>query len=112
MPSSYDVPSPDIEYKTVQEHNLPTPSTVLSSDSDQLTINSMIDGDDTSTLDFPLPGGLPLLPPFRSNRHTSNAYASNSPKSAQHSVAPSLGSSSQHTVPTTANTFGFGSPRP
>ncbi|KAL7802239.1 hypothetical protein V8C44DRAFT_298979 [Trichoderma aethiopicum] len=109
MPSSYDVPSPNIEYKTVQGHDLPTPSTILSDTSDQMTINSMIDGDDTSTIDFPLPGGLPLLPPFRSNRHTSNAYASHSPQSAQHSAGPSPGSS-QYTLPTTAHTFGFGSP--
>ncbi|UKZ75295.1 hypothetical protein TrVFT333_002973 [Trichoderma virens FT-333] len=116
MPKPLDVPPPKLELNTANTapHHAPSRSiaqdTVRSGSSDKRPPSSIVDADDTSTIDFPLPGGLPLLPPFRSTRHTSNTFGLNSPQSATTTATPTF-DSPQYTPQSTANTFGVTSPQ-
>ncbi|KAL7799507.1 hypothetical protein V8C43DRAFT_302961 [Trichoderma afarasin] len=116
MPNAEDIQPPKLELKTELKtipHHAPSESitqqSVRSGSSDKRPPSSIL-SDDASTIDFPLPGGLPLLPPFRSTRHTSNTFGINSPKSATTAATPTL-DSPQYTPQSTANTFGVTSPQ-
>lgn len=87
-----------------------TQESVGSGSTEHRPASSIID-DDTSTIDFPLPGGLPLLPPFKSTRHTSNTFGLSSPQSA--TTIPGFDSpqSAQYTPQSAAGTFGVTSPQ-
>ncbi|KAL7949673.1 hypothetical protein V8C42DRAFT_218371 [Trichoderma barbatum] len=113
MPSAQVPSSPKVEVKAVPHHapsNSNAQDSVRSGSTDKRPPSSIVDADDTSSIDFPLPGGLPLLPPFRSTRHTSTTFGLNSPKSATTTVGPSF-DSPQNTPQSTANTFGVTSPQ-
>ncbi|RFU72646.1 hypothetical protein TARUN_9606 [Trichoderma arundinaceum] len=112
MPDPFDVPSE--EPQLALDHSSPRSSTqesVRSGSTEKRPASSIIDDDDTSTIDFPLPGGLPLLPPFRSTRHTSNTFGIGSPQSATTSSGFDSLQSPQHTPQSIANTFGVTSPQ-
>ncbi|KAL7939742.1 hypothetical protein V8C35DRAFT_319524 [Trichoderma chlorosporum] len=112
-PKPQDVSPPKLELKTAPHHHAPSKSnaqdSVRSDSTDKRPPSSIFD-DDTSTIDFPLPGGLPLLPPFKSTRHTANTFGLKSPQSATTTVSPSI-DSPQYTPQSTSNTFGVASPQ-
>ncbi|KAM0249892.1 hypothetical protein ACHAQJ_008831 [Trichoderma viride] len=113
MPDSRDA-SPSPEPKVASDNFTPTSSThdsIRSDSTEQRPASSMIDDDDTSTIDFPLPGGLPLLPPFRSTRHTSNTFGLKSPQSATTTSGFDSPQSAQYTPQSSTNTFGLASPQ-
>ncbi|KAL7787828.1 hypothetical protein V8C37DRAFT_258425 [Trichoderma ceciliae] len=115
MPDSHDVPPPPSPPSQAAPDHSPLPSraqdSIRSGSTEQRPASSMIDVDDTSTIDFPLPGGLPLLPPFRSTRHTSNTFGHGSPQSATTTSGFDSPPSPQYTPQSTSNTFGLASPQ-
>lgn len=87
-----------------------TQDSIRSGSTEHRPASSIID-DDTSTIDFPLPGGLPLLPPFKSSRHTSNTFGFGSPQTATKKSGFDSPQSAQYTPQSAAGTFGVTSPQ-
>ncbi|KAL7901791.1 hypothetical protein HDV63DRAFT_404660 [Trichoderma sp. SZMC 28014] len=87
-----------------------TQDSIRSGSTEHRPASSIID-DDTSTIDFPLPGGLPLLPPFKSTRHTSNTFGFGSPQTATTKSSFDSPLSAQYTPQSAAGTFGVTSPQ-
>ncbi|KAH6609436.1 hypothetical protein Trco_002782 [Trichoderma cornu-damae] len=116
MHGSRDASSP--EPQAALDSPPPTSSTqesIRSGSTEKRPASSMTDMDDASSIDFPLPGGLPLLPPFRSARYTSNTFGLGSPLSVTTTSgfdSPQSAQSAQYTPQSISNhTFGFASPQ-